>query len=555
MSTVLERQPLEMHENIMWGIIKRQAGTPEKGVGEGVQNTVDAKAKRCDVHVTSSSLHVSDDGQGFRSVEEVRKWFGTFGQPHEANEDKVYGTFRMGRGQLFAFGKNTWRTGTFEMVVDIQNEGLNYQLTTDLPFVQGCQISVELYDEMSTSDVYRCKNNLQKWLRYAPIPVYLNDELITIDPKTEKWDAITPEAYVRLNNGDGGGLEVHNLGVHVLTFPSYNFGAGGVVVSRKQLKVNFARNDVQSDCPVWDVVKRMIDKITSKRLVKTKMLNSTGRKRIVDKLLSDTLRYSDVAEAKIITAVTGRHYTVDELLACRAVTVARDGDCRGDSLHRQGTTFVLAQSTLERFNVSRLSNLMERLETITGRYACSQIRQVDYYEAVSLMKEGFERLPTSKLNKSEKIWLDLLRGLVQRQPRWAAAMRGRVLSVGDSEANAWTDAATYITFSRRFLSKRKFDEVGIGEVLRVLLHECCHVTPDNECHDHDQEFYESFHDKAGLIATGTYAIMHKLPDVMAKFDRKASKAVLAREARCEAFDIAAKVISDELVQEGLAEPV
>lgn len=553
MSTVLEQQPLTMHPRLMGDIIKRQAGTLPKGCLEGAGNVVDAKATKCEMYLDADVFRISDDGQGFSSVEQIRKCFGTFGQPHEESEQKVYGTFRMGRGQMFAFGKNTWRTGTFQMVVDINNRGFSYDLTTDLPFVQGCHITIELYKKLDNYDMQRCISDLKNWLRYAPIPMFLNGDLITIDPKSESWDSVTSDAYVRLNNGDGGGLSVYNMGMHVMTVPSYSFGAGGTVVSRKQLKVNFARNDIQHDCEVWNNVKLMIENVTTKRLSRAKTLNAAGRKRIADKLCAGLLKYSDVSDAKLITAVTGRHYTIAELTNYTAVTVARDGDRRGDWLHRQGNVFVLAESTLSRFGVTSAAALMDRLESITHSYGYAKIVKLDYYSAISSLRGNFDLLPPSKLNKAEKVWLRLLDSLVKRNAVWASLAKDRAVRIGDSDsALAWTDAATYIAFSRRFLAKQVFDQFGIGKVLSVLLHECCHVTPDNVDHDHDQAFYEMFHDHADAIAPAVYKMLHDLPAAMEYADRKVTKAVQKRADIVDYSGGKLKELNSEMVSQGLS---
>ena len=43
-----------------------------------------------------------------------------------------------------------------------------------------------------------------------------------------------------------------------MEIPQYKLGCGGEVVSKQQLKVNFARNDIQHDCPIWKVVKKFV---------------------------------------------------------------------------------------------------------------------------------------------------------------------------------------------------------------------------------------------------------------------------------------------------------
>jgi len=89
------------------------------------------------------------------------------------------------------------------------------------------------------------------------VPVTLNGTVISRDPAKQKWDHETEDAYFRIKMG--GSVHVYNLGVFVREFAGYHFGCGGEVVAKKQLKVNFARNDVQDDCPVWRRVKEVLN--------------------------------------------------------------------------------------------------------------------------------------------------------------------------------------------------------------------------------------------------------------------------------------------------------
>ena len=125
-----ESRQIKTHPQLLLDVITRQAGTISKAMLEGVMNSVDAKATRCDITLTNTSLVIDDDGNGFRSRDEIVQFFETFGTPHTEAEGKVYGTFRMGRGQIFAFGSNVWRTGDFRMAVDIKRRGFDYDLET-----------------------------------------------------------------------------------------------------------------------------------------------------------------------------------------------------------------------------------------------------------------------------------------------------------------------------------------------------------------------------------------------------------------------------------------
>lgn len=127
-----ENRTFRMHPNLLKSVIRNQADSFSKAVLESVMNSIDAGASKVNITLDRENLVVIDDGKGFASREEVDLYFEQFGTPHEAG-DAVFGKFRMGRGQLFAYCKSSWRSNTFEMLVDIENaEELTYKLRTGL---------------------------------------------------------------------------------------------------------------------------------------------------------------------------------------------------------------------------------------------------------------------------------------------------------------------------------------------------------------------------------------------------------------------------------------
>lgn len=275
---VTERRNLQMHNKLLVDVIKRQAGTLHKAILEGIMNGIEAGATRIDIRYNPSNvpnvlptLKITDDGKGIQTVQDIERFFETFGTPHEENEGKIWAQFRMGRGQLFAFGRNIWRTGEFSMVVDINTMGLAYDLTQNLPNVNGCTIDINLYKNPIPSDYMSLdalERSIRQQIEFMVVPVYFNGKRLNKDPKNLKWTFEDENAYYLF--GVGNGLAVYNIGAYVTTLSAYNTGVTGVVCSKKQLKVNFARNEIQNDCEVYKQIKRIIsqnrrDKVRKKR--------------------------------------------------------------------------------------------------------------------------------------------------------------------------------------------------------------------------------------------------------------------------------------------------
>jgi len=549
MSTTQTRK-FGLHPHLLMDVIQRQAGSLSKSCLEAVMNSVDAGATYCRLTIENNKVLIVDDGQGFRSLQEIELWFETFGQPHEESENKTYGSFRMGRGQLLAAGVNCWRTGEFEMIIDIKKDGLDYQLHTDQSHHAGCVIAVYLYDKLLPSDLNECVRELENWVKYCPIPVLINGRQVSKDPATCKWDYITEQAYVKLHPGTGSGLAIYNLGIHVMTVPGWKYGVGGEVVSRQQVRVNFARNDIQSDCPVWRIVKANIDDQAGKELPKKKSLNDGERQRLVDRLLGKSTMWDDFRESRTITAVTGRHYKPWQLQGCQRVTVAAKGNRKGDTIHRQNLAFVIAEETLRRFHVEDAGELLRVLDKSAESYLYSRLTVLDFDELAATISDEHELLLEKDHNIREKIWLDMI-----SETRFCLSVSDskasyRNLCIGKSgSAIGWTDANTYIAINRSYLAKLSFNATDFGKLASVLLHEMCHCDPDMDEHDHGQEFYEEFHDHAHKIATFAAKMVKFVPSVLKRHGRKITKAQLAEQDQLAKLEKAqedfAIVTSDE----------
>jgi hypothetical protein len=147
----VQTRTFSAHQDLILSVIRKQAGTLAKAAMEGVMNAVDAGASEINVSLHSGQLVIEDNGKGFESEDSIKEVFEVFGSPHETDAegfstDAKYGTFRIGRGQLFAFGSNVWQTNTFEMRTDINTKGLEYELHTGVTEVRGCRVRVDLYD-------------------------------------------------------------------------------------------------------------------------------------------------------------------------------------------------------------------------------------------------------------------------------------------------------------------------------------------------------------------------------------------------------------------------
>lgn len=70
---------------------------------------------------------------------------------------------------------------------------------------------------------------------------------------------------------------------------------------------------------------------------------------------------------------------------------------------------------------------------------------------------------------------------------------------------------------------------GFVSVGRLMLHELCHHSPDIEDHDHDQAFYEEFHDHSDSIGDFATTLMACLPSICESLKKKLTKHTLVNQ--------------------------
>lgn len=530
--TTVEQRRFNMHSNLLYDVITKQAGTLQKAVLEGVMNGVDAGASEIKVDLTHSTLSISDNGGGFPNREAIENFFETFGTPHVEGDAK-YGRFRMGRGQLISFGINHWKTNEFRMMVDIKANGLDYNLETSNEVHPGCSIFIELYKELLPSEKDSVERELRQWVAWVDVPVILNGTNISSPPADAKWTLETPDAFYKLS-ATKSTLAVYNLGVLVMNAPASNYGIGGIVVSKERLDVNFARNDVQSDCPVFRRIKSELRKHSDQGTARKRKLSDSQRQHLAHRISAGDIGWHEGMEAAIITDIEGKHLTVDafyrKLWHTKDVLAAERGNRVAIKVAQQRLAIALSQETLDRFDVRDVAGLVRAIKTFsdthindtqTHWYAKSLAenlakvvpRTLDEYR--HLVHESYETIDPKKLRANQKL---LLRAVEKGGYVISRAMEKtyRKMLPGHSEvAQAWTDGQKAIWIEVRQLSLLSQGYQGCARMATLLIHEFLHDGPDTETHDHDIEFYERFHDTCidtALIGEAAGAMMRYMAE-------------------------------------------
>lgn len=542
-----------MHPQLLRDVIQRQAGSLWKATLEGVMNSIEAGATRVDITVGPRRLQICDDGRGFTSAEQIQHCFRVFGQPHDAAEGKVWAEFRMGRGQLFAHGVNTWRTGSFRMTVNIAAR-LGFDLDEGLPEQPGCTIDVVLTSGLSDSDIFAFGRELERAVRYVAVPVSLNGAVISQPPAGLAWDAIsTPDAYFRVKPGSSG-IDVYNAGVYLQTIHGSTYGLSGTVVSLSKLQVNFARNDVMSTCPVWKRIRMVLEANARVRRAPTPTvevrLTGAGRVAAITRLRAGDLTRDEFRRQRFLWDVSGAGLSVEQIRRGRkhvAWTCGDAADPRVQQLRTEGRILVLDRACIAALGVAE-ADVMGRLWRVREGYDLCIHPGCQYVPlaVATAHHDGAGRiLSESEWTPNERRWVAVLTWAMY-QGHGAAQRAGvvhpqrRVLIGSSTTCDSWTDGQTYIALNRGtvaldqpLVQRGRLAMDRLWPMLACLAHELSHDAPSFGA-AHDQVFLQRHHDleRQGFLG-------RPLAQVPAYWTPRRLDALTARIARGRADVLAA----------------
>ncbi|WP_458729646.1 ATP-binding protein [Pseudomonas brenneri] len=311
------RLPFELDPQIIHHIIYSQAGSIGKAIIELLMNAVDASASAVHLSLSRTGFSCSDDGQGFASREDVIRYFGRFGTPHDEG-DATYGRFRLGRGQIMAHAATVWRSNAWRMTVDTRTMGYHYDLDDLDDTSPGCAISGDWYEVLSDAELMSAIQEVRDLVRYTPVSVVLNGQRITRDPLTERWDAEDEFAWYRVKAD--GAVAIYNQGVLVRHDSAHLWGAGGLIVSKQAIGLNVSRTEIlRKTCPVWKAIARqfgqMADQMAS-RLGDHRKTEARREKSARALLSGDANIIQIYSREEVITLLPGkRHVSLEKLSA------------------------------------------------------------------------------------------------------------------------------------------------------------------------------------------------------------------------------------------------
>lgn len=532
-----EVRRFKIDPHAIMSLIKAQAGSIHKAMLEAVANSMDAGATRIDIQVNKDQIVIKDDGHGLAEKEDIYKFFEVFGFDHSQLGRSV-GRFGVGRGQLFCFGVNTWRTNNFEMSIDIKNKGLDYDLRAGLPKAKGMTITIDLNEPLQASEQLQIEEEFRRLVRYSTTPVYFNGKQISEDPTQIKWPHETDEAWIQIRKD--GRMDVYSQGLFVKSV--WDFGVGGRIVTKpgKALEQNLARNDILvKECPVWKKVNATVKKLAEAHIGKASASHNLTpeMRRVKAKEALTPEGTQALLGEKLFTLTNNKHVSLEKLLSTGLISTAKSFDQAADKFIQRNQAMVVDDGTLSRFGADSVTEMLQRItkaiqkqrdvvkasgrSVVIGRkhlYAYHLDRLLDTlkackgYDAMEDMplnsRIAYDLVDVRKLTPEEKGVAFALKKQMRaiaycvgahRQPDvkpWEVDFKERKLAFFNDNGTtyAFTDGATTIWLNRKvMMQKARKGSPGFMELVALLVHEYLHDKTSQVAHGHPPEFYEDFH--------------------------------------------------------------
>jgi hypothetical protein len=329
-----------------------------------------------------------------------------------------------------------------------------------------------MYQPLNPSEVHATGNQLREQCLYTPIPILLNGEQINRDVYAEKWTEITEDAFIRIES-QSHRLSVFNLGVLVCHESAGLNGVGVVVVSRKALEVNFARNDViKGKCEVWKRIRPILARYADRKDKRERRTEEWRDFKAQELLSWDGTRQKgrELSTAPVFTDLAGKHWSIESLTGnqVRQITLGMADSLKADRIHQSGVAVVLDEEKMSRrlgarsfaFLLKRLGQAQEHTSAGLAWAAQVVVKKVTSFEklAEAITDEHFV-IPPKELTVAQKTTLAALNEI---QGWLASAMshsgesvtfhRRHIYAMRSETAEAYTDGSASIHIHEKYLS-------------------------------------------------------------------------------------------------------
>jgi hypothetical protein len=500
---------IEGTDDLLMSVIVDQAADLEHGWREAVQNGVDSPGSRLvTLEYDDERTVVSDDGDGVDlTADRGIDLLTNLGESSKSNDESAIGEFGIGKGQIIAMGRTTMRSGDTALIFDIKEHGLKVgEIELDEP-VDGLTVEVEHYEDETPRTRRRWETyeeRISDRFKYTEltndVEVQINGETVSDGSPEDTVGGLnyrhiesyeteeTGTVYTAVGMTAEDPLKVYSNGVYVKDVDSG--GLGGVIVTNRNLDLNFARNDIKAGCPVWKNVNNRIDEIRQDLFeeVPDNRLTNDARRSIAEELVSsaresDEETFDRFADKNVFRTADESWMSASDVDSTENVGYAEAGDPAADKLSESLNMTVLdkghdtVQRLLRGFSDGFLDGFISEPETFDPREKAEELG----------MFTGKDYIPVEELSPNRRKRLKVARRIANRMGI------NRDIQYGESDlANAWTDGHTEIVITDGCMPSGN-RLAWMPELFETLVHEFSHTSDTSEgCASHGRFFDEKY---------------------------------------------------------------
>lgn len=502
----MPKRKFQATEGLLHDVMRKQSGVIEKAYLEALMNSVDANATEFNLEITETESTISDDGDSM-TKEEVEKYFEQFGLKDSDIQDKEFGKFRMGRGQIFNFGVNIWRAKENYMVINLDEdvtevdlpdctdstdnsiiesdgsaytldtEGLSYAMLDAEKHSGGVTIEVQHYQDIEdVGDTVKEFKKLAKYVSWLhDIEVTVNGEEIYSEPdvieETEFAYYASVEDHMFSNSG------IYNKGAYV---DDFNLGPRKVeVITKADLDVTLDRTNILDSDDYWQEIKKEHKSVTAFRLIEDEDLTLKERQWLIKRAADSRPVLESIKDKPLFETVGGDFYTLEEM-DNTSIGFADTNDSVAEEAMSRGGVVMINEKLEDSFDTLRQSN----------HSAASAIEVKDYQQVVDTeLQFEMSETPDHKLSKRRLKHLNMIRAALDD----IGFARINVKAGYSNHKNVWKDEDNNLYVHKDSLNKKQqmIATKVIQEVVIVAAHDGETMTSLDEDFSLNRNFYRA----------------------------------------------------------------
>jgi len=496
---------------------------------ESLQNAVDSPGSK-HVRLLFSALVsiIIDDGNGMNLTDEKMENILTkLGESTKSRTDNTtYGQFGVGWGQVISKGLVFVHTQDTIVVFDYRDQytakeiqkllpvdafpdveewdreeehplctvkSLDYALAETNEYNDGFMVMIHHYEnevpEPGSVDWQNYEEEIRDRFCYVPDvagvditvngePIQSNDPLSDDGLRGEVKTVETPNAYIALGNAVIDDITVYSRGLKVCDIDGE--GIEGRIVTKKNLEVNLARNDIKHGDQTWQEIRDTVEELRLEMFqsANDRRLYSNARKAMLRRMMNDKELAEKWSSRSIIPTANDKRTSLDDVQRRDEIAYADTDNRLADKLMETGE-LVLDEGSKE---VQLLRNEAEA--TLPVEFDIEQRA-----EDLGLTAD-YEIVEESELNQRQLRQLVFARCLADDLTEVMSGINREIMWGEHDAALAWTDGSTFIALTDDVTTSRK-REVWMTEIRDTLIHESVHDTrSDDTGHGHgfDEQF-------------------------------------------------------------------